>query len=291
MNLQPTLLSLALVLFNCSWVFAQNNFTATEQYDFSELETGSDEFGSYSIGHNLSTNGRTLKKGQTSIGTLYLAHGLTEEWSIGLSPFVLHSFEMFNLMTRIGLPISKTQRFSIDLAYFKTFGGRQVRNPSGYCYQNPQTLEVVCPETIGYTGFVMEAANAKLTFSQQVLSGYRLNSTLSYFYFWDDRSPFSFRMDPANPDPFTLNLTTLHEFRIMDSLFLNYEVGLWGMNYQYPYFHTGLSLGMQTFKWLISFGLSTTYSFSFPERRFKSFPAGYTSQASIHPEFEIQYFF
>jgi len=102
--------------------------------------------------------------------------------------------------------------------------------------------------------------------------------------------PFSFRMDPANSDSYTINLTSLHEFRLHETLFINYEIGFWGFNYQYPYIHTGLSLNVQKDFWLIGIGASTTFSPSFPERRARYF-VGYDSRMSIHPEIELQVFF
>jgi hypothetical protein len=272
-------------------LFAQTSPQTREAFDFNDLETGSDEFGSYSLGHNLSTNSRTLKRGQTSVGSMYIAHGLTNEFSIGVSPFVFSTFEMFNLMLRHGFQLAPDRRLSVDFAYFKTFGNNIQTLPSSDCLYNPQTGDLTCGDRVQVNGFQMEAAKIKLTFSQQVTGFYRFNTTASYFHYWDERSPFSFRMDPANSDDYALNLTTLNEFRLTENFFVNYELGLWGVNYTYPYLHTGLSLGLQSFSFLLSLGASTTYSFSFPEEALLNFPAGYTSRSSLHPEFEIQYFF
>ncbi len=263
----------------------------TESIDFSELETGSDEFGSYSVGHNLSTNGRTLKKKQASIGTLFFAYGLTDNWTIGTSPFVYQTFGMLNLMSRVGFRLSKNHRLSFDYAYFKTIRGREVTYEDE-CYFDETNQVETCygPQTYLY-GFWMEAVNFKATYSYQAAKYYRFNTTASYFYYFDDREPFSFRMDPANGDPYTINLTTLHELRLYDQLFFNFEIGVWGFNYQYPYLHTGATLNFQLENWLIGLGGSTTYSPGFPVSSTKWFRGGYDSRYSVHPEFEIQYFF
>lgn len=136
----------------------------------------------------------------------------------------------------------------------------------------------------------MEAAALSLTYSREIASYYRFNTSLSYFYYYDDRLPFSFRMDPRNSDPYSLSLTTLNEFRVADSLYINFEAGMWGINYHYSYFHSGLSLNLQNESGLIGVGLSATFSPSFPKHLVKTFP-GYDSRFALHPEIQLQLFF
>jgi hypothetical protein len=289
---------LFLLLFNSlSW--AQSSEISIDD-EFRQIETGSDTFGSFSLGHNLTSNGRTLKSGQTSLGSLYVAHGITDNITVGTSPFVVSNFEMFNLMLRAGFDLSARDRISFDASYFKTFGGEEIpQEPTCYLFIEPGSTEedwseddIECfPSDPFFTGFIMEAMSLKTTYSRQMLRSYRMSTTLSYFFYWDERNPFSFRMDPANGDEFALNLSTLHEFRITDLFYINYELGLWGLNYQYPYTHTGLTLNLQAQEWLFGFGASVTRSFSFPDQYERNFLAGYTSRMSIHPEFEFQFFF
>ncbi|MBY0385590.1 hypothetical protein K2X05_10585, partial [bacterium] len=162
-----------------------------------DKNTTNDNFGSLSIGHNLSTNNQTLRKNQWTIGTLYAAYGVTDEWSVGTSVFVLMDFKMFNLMTRYAVPISSKEKIGVDFAYFKTYGGKAV--PTNLCdaWQVGADGSQTCVSKIQrgeyYTGFLMEAVNAKFTYSNQIFSRYRFNTTLSYFYYFDDRAPFSFR--------------------------------------------------------------------------------------------------
>lgn len=252
-----------------------------------------DAFGSLSLGHNLSTNNRTLRKGQWSLGTLYAGYGLTDNWTVGTSTFVTLQFEMFNLMSRYKIPLSSTQTLGFDVAYFKTFGGKAYQYK--YCSEFQQVEEsFVCTwestSPVGYDGFLMEAISSKLTYSQQMSSRYRFNTTLSYFYYFDDRMPFSFRMDPANSDPFTVNLTSLNEIKLSEKLYLNLEGGFWGLNYEYLYYHTGISLGIQNKQGLVAIGVSTTFSPTFPKEQAKQF-VSYDSRQSIHPEIQMQLFF
>lgn len=235
-----------------------------------------DEFGSKSIGHNLSSNNNTLYDREWSIGTLYAGYGVTDDLTIGTSLFVLTEYEMFNLMTRYAWDVSFTERLGIDLAYFKTFGGEVY-----YDEFEQRTY---------YTDFIMEAVNAKFTYSNQFNNFYRFNTTLSYFYYFDERLPFSFRMDPANNDPFTINLTSLHEFKLNQNLFINLEAGLWGLNYKYLYYHTGASINLQNEILLLGAGVSTTFSPTFPSEEAREF-VRYDSRYSIHPEIQMQVFF
>lgn len=260
----------------------------------SKAKKYSDSFGSLSIGHNLSANNKTLDENQWTLGTLYTAYGINDRWSLGTSFFVLTSFKMYNIMTRYAVPISSKEKIGFDFAYFKTFGGREVLNE--YCLTEVGLSDdggLICGETAtfkSYSGFVMEALNSKFTYSYQVNNFYRLSSTLSYFYYFDERMPFSFRMDPANSDPFSLNISTLNEFKVDDQVFVNAEAGLWGLNYEFLYYHAGLSVGVQNNQSLVSLGVSTTFSPTFPKERAKRF-VGYDSRFSVHPEIQIQLFF
>lgn len=264
--------------------------------DFSDIEdtAQSDDFGSLSIGHNLSTNNRTLNEGQWTLGTLYNAYGITDNWNVGTSTFVVLQFAMLNLMTRYTIPIDDKQKIGFDFAYFKTFGGSEVKNIYCTTYtENPDgSIDCLESQDFGttYDGFLMEAVSGKITYSNQLRSNYRFNTTLSYFYYFDDRMPFSFRMDPANSDPFTINLTSLNEIKLSERFYLNLEGGFWGLNYEYLYYHAGVSLGIQNKEGLIAIGASTTFSPTFPVEQAKQF-VGYDSRRSIHPEIQIQLFF
>ena len=191
-------------------------------------------------------------------------------------------------MGRYAWNISKRSKISVDGAYFKSYGGidRSFRECSNFdANGNP-----VCDIIPIYDGFLMEAVSAKLTYTHQILSSYRLNTTLSYFYYFDDRMPFSFRMDPANDDRYTINLTSLHEFRIFKNVFINIEGGFWGLNYKYLYYHGGASINIQNSHGIFGIGASTTISPTFPDDEIRYF-AGYDSRYSVHPEIQIQLLF
>jgi hypothetical protein len=285
-----------LLVFLVTITLATSAYGQSVETEFSDIEDSSqtDDFGSLSIGHNLSTNNRTLNEGQWTLGTLYNAYGITDNWSIGTSTFVILQFQMLNLMTRYTIPIDDKRKIGFDVAYFKTYGGSEVKNVFCDSFITNPDGSVECTNTIDlgteYDGFLMEAISGKITYSNQLLSNYRFNTTLSYFYYFDDRMPFSFRMDPANNDPFTINLTSLNEIKLSDRFYLNLEGGFWGLNYEYLYYHAGVSLGIQNKDGLMAIGASTTFSPSFPVAQARQF-VGYDSRGSVHPEVQLQLFF
>lgn len=250
-----------------------------------QMSLESEKFGSQSIGHNLSTNNHTLNKNQLSVGTLYLGYGVTDHFSIGTSIFVLSSYEMYNVIARYAWNTSTREKLGVDFAYFKTFGGKE--HQYILCANNDCSTMTTRPY---YTGFLMEAAALKLTYTRQISDDYRFNATLSYFYYFDDRRPFSFRMDPAKSDPFALNLTSLNEFKIKKNFYINLEGGFWGLNYRYLYYHAGISLNFQNSGGIIGIGASTTFSPTFPKDKAKTF-VGYDSRIAVHPEIQLQLFF
>lgn len=252
-------------------------------------EEKSDSFGSFSLGHNLSSNNRTLNRNQWSLGTLYVGYGITDRWTVATSLFVFSSFEILSLITRYSFELSKDSKIGMGVSYFKSLGAKIQYRQS--CFKAMANGRDICQSSYSYyKSFVMEALALNLTYSRQFQSYYRFSSTLNYYYYYDERLPFSFRMDPQNSDPYSLSLTTLHEFRLSGSFFVNFEAGIWGFNYQYPYYHTGLTLNLQNESGLIGVGASATVSPSFPSHLVRTFP-GYDSRIAVHPEVQIQLFF
>jgi hypothetical protein len=232
-------------------------------------------FNSRSMGHLVTSNNNTLKKGEVGIGTLYAAYGISDQWTFGTSPFAYFMFDMYNFQSRWAWKLNKDEKFGFEFEYFKTYK----KEPANYQEYGD-----------GSYNFQMEAWDTKWTYTRQILPYYRFNSTASYYYYIDDTRPFSLRMDPQNSDRYAINLTTLHEFQINRNAYFNVELGLWGMNYTYPYYHVGASLDLQNDSFLFGFGMSSTFSPSFPAEKAKWF-AGYDSTASFHPELQIEAFF
>ncbi|MBY0385080.1 hypothetical protein K2X05_07965 [bacterium] len=251
-----------------------------------------DVFASRSVGHLLSSNNHVLQKNEWGLGTMYAGYGLTEQWTIATSPFVLFDFTMLNFQTRYAWSLNQKSRLGFDFAYYKSLNDKKseyydfcarIGDPIEQCITNVE-------RTIGYKKFRMEAWSVKTTYSQFITDFYRASSTLTYFYYLDSTRPFSFRMDPANKDKFAISLTTLHEFKVSQNGYLNLEAGFWGLNYQHPYYHAGLTYNYQLTRWTLSAGFSSTFNFDFPKEKVRKF-VYYDSRYSIHPELQIQTFF
>lgn len=244
--------------------------------------------------------GNVLPKNDIAVGTLFVGYGVTDQWTIGTSPFALLTYKMHNWGSRYAIDLSEDDRIIVAVEYFKTYGKENERSRQWREICESDTLygeeyyENYCRGTqypYGFSDFQMEAWAYKLNYSLQMASDYRLNVNGSYYYYLDDERPFSLRMDPQNDDKYAVNLTTLHEFRINQKTYFNLEAGFWGMNYTYPYFHFGTSVGFQPSKAsLLSAGVSATWSPSFPSQKRKIFN-NYDSRLSIHPEIQLQYYF
>ncbi len=250
-------------------------------------------FQSRSVGHLLASNNQLLEKKQWGLGTMYAGYGVSESTTVAVSPFVLFDFNMINLQTRSVWQLTSTSRFGLDLGFYKSINPEKSEYHD-YCVANSPTVPLNnCTENIermiGYKKFKMEALALKATYSQ-LFGSYRSSATLAYFHYIDDERPFSFRMDPANSDKYAVSITSLHEFKVGLRRYLSFEAGFWGLNYQHPYYHTGLTYNYQTENWVFSFGASSTFNPNFPKEKVRKF-VYYDSRWSLHPEIQIQRFF
>jgi hypothetical protein len=248
-----------------------------------------DQFGSLSLGHLVTSNNNVLKAGQVSAGSLFAGIGVTDGLMVGMSPFVAATYGMNNFIGRFATNVTSRERIGFDFQYFKTYAQDPTEhgNPA-LCKTKPCQIRDEYPN--GFDSFKMEAWDAKFTYSLLVEKYYRFSMTGSFYYYIDDERPFSLRMDPENLDPYALTITTLHEIRLSKGVFINLEGGMWGINYQYPYIHSGCSLDLQYEHFLLGMGASSTYSPSFPEDKAKMFK-GYDSRLAVHPEVQIQLVF
>ena len=289
----PTLIGLALVAGN-SWARDMPPSRSVKKQPGAKARAAADSFESRSIGHLVSSNNALLKPGEMAFGTLYTGIGITPNWSLGTSPFGMLSFKMSNVMSRWARNISATERLGFELDYFKSYGeiSDRDRKWKNYCdeFLDPECSKGQYP--YGFSSFKMEAWAAKFTYSRAQTSAYRFSATGSFYYYIDDERPFSLRMDPQNSDAFAANLTTLHEFKLQEGVFLALELGAWGLNYVYPYIHSGATIEFQSLRKnvFLGFGATSTFSPSFPASKAKNF-AGYDSRASYHPEIQVEIFF
>lgn len=256
--------------------------TSQIKKDNSSVSTSS----SRSMGHLLTSNNNILSKGEVGVGTLYVGVGISDHLMISSSPFI-QEFDMYNAQLRGAWKLSKDEVFGLEYDYFKTHSDSDIIDES-YDWCSAQANPYWCE--FGFDNFKMEAWATKITYSKKWNSFYRTSITTAFFYYIDDSRPFSFRMDPQNDDKYALTLSSLHEFHLHDRFYVNLEAGIWGLNYAFPYIHSGMTLNFQTKRFLAGMGASATFSPHFPKERARQF-MGYDSRKSVHPEIQIQAFF
>lgn len=217
------------------------------------------------LGHNLTPTTYTLSKGEITAGTYALGYGLTDELSIGTSPWLAYDYNMPMVQMKYGTPgFWEGSRIAADLNYFKTY-------------------------PYGENLYDMKAAMTRLGASYDVSSPYTLHAVLGIAYYWNDAKPFSLRLSPRNRDRYTLSLSTLHETRLTGNFGIMTELGMLGLNYLHPYLHWGTSLFV---KW--SFGyLQVGVSHSITRFRESLDYGGGSFELTdevYHPEIQLQFF-
>jgi len=131
-----------------------------------------------------------------------------------------------------------------------------------------------------------------------VSPNYKINVTLNYMYFWKEGQPFSLRREPYNDEPFQFSLSTLHQLYFSDKILTQFEVGVLGMNYAYPFLQLGSSFVYLEKRYSIQLGASVSvmppwnYNSQAGALASRTILTGENSQdTSIHPEVQVQYWF
>lgn len=227
---------------------------------------------SFSFGHNLASTSETMLKGQTTAGTYALAYGVTDRFTIATSPWLIVGYNLNNAIARHSIPVSLDYEIGQQLAYFES-------NPN-----------------LG-SAYMMRAASYSLTWKAMMDPSYTLYVCGNYMYFWNERRPFSLRREPYNDLPYQYSVSTLHQFHISKNFLTQFEAGVLGVNYTYPFLHGGASLGYfgKTFSYQIGASVSRV---GHPNRWQK--PSYYkdtavegesTEAVSVHPEIQLQAWF
>lgn len=224
-----------------------------------------------SFGHNLAPSTETLSQYQWTVGTYYVGTGLTNDLTIGVSPWIAIGYNLENVIVKFKHKLGD-DFLSHQLAYFnsnKNLGQSYIQKSMSYWL------------TFGYRS-----------------DNYKISTTLNYMYFWNETIPFSLRREPFNNEAQQVTLTTLHQFYFSESTILQFEVGVLGMNYTYPNISAGAS-------WLHYFGreYSAQIGASLSKRlgnrdmTYLELDKSYIKNVenynsdSIHPEIQIQYWF
>ena len=240
--------------------------------------------------HNLSSTGHLLERHQCVAGFQALACGFSERWSVGVSPWLLADYDMLALSSRTRLKkYPDGGSLTLQLIYFKTY------HASNFTYATP---------------YQMEALWMMWVRALPLAPNYTLHLNLHTNYYLDDSMPFSLRRPIPNRNQGQLNLSMLHEIKIINHWQFLFEAGFLDLAQPYdaPYLHMGASMGRATKNWEWHVGYSVTGAlgaFRSAERRdyqqtLRYGDEGYNQDLSdysaardfaIHPEFSLGYFF
>jgi hypothetical protein len=227
------------------------------------------------LGHNLTPTTETLYRGTVTAGWYALAVGVTDNLTIGTSPWLASLYNMPNLDARITFDGANfIDLWTVEGAFFKT-----------YAYGN--------------NDYRQESTLLRLTGSHRFNSTYTLYVSGAHQYYFDDTAPFSLRLDPGSVDTRShLSVSTLHKLRLTENFGFFLEAGLAGLNYAARYSHLGASVFAQWNWGMAQVGFSRTSSLGSLrdgepafEQRGDRYVFRSDSYSVTHPEMQLQAFF
>ncbi len=227
---------------------------------------------SFSFGHNLASTSETLSQGQSTVGSYALGYGVTDRLTVATSPWLIFGYNMNNAILRHSIPVNVDNEIGQQLAYFET---------------NPKLGDA----------YVMRAMSYSLTWKTVVDPSYTLYLCGNYMYFWNEKLPFSLRREPYNGLPYQFSFSTLHQFHISNGFLTQFEVGVLGANYTYPFLHGGASLGYFGKRFSYQIGASVSRvgqpgTWHKPDYYTETAVEGESTEAiSVHPEVQLQAWF
>ncbi len=238
------------------------------------------------FGHNISSTSYVLDRGQCTLGLVQaVACGVTDRLSIGTSPWLDYSYNMYSALMRlqVGDPTQETRQ-AIQFAYIKNY-----------------------LQALGY--YEMEMGWVTYVKTYFIEPGFVIHLNLQGMYYWDDAYPFSLRRPWVDRRPFQLNSSILNEIHLSGRWYVNAETGFLGLIQSNPNIIFALSFEYRTNHWLAHFGASQTgtlTAFASPTDRFdvqqklrreRESYKDYVDQGfvqydyALHPEFSVQYYF
>jgi hypothetical protein len=227
------------------------------------------------VGHSLSQTSYTLPKGRWMAGTFALGYGVTNNLTVGTSPWLLTLYNMPNILIRSKIELSTSSAVGVHVGYMKT--AEYFRNE-----------------------YEMELLYGNLIYSFVVNKSVRTHFQGNLMNFFNETRPFSIRVSRpklATQISFS-NITELVAYRNKNhEIGFGAEIGYLGVNESRPYLHGGLSIYRKTKDLFIQAGLSLSASnnvgvsdFSYLSRGNLP-PGGEFREILTHPEIQVQYYF
>jgi len=198
-----------------------------------ELNPENKSYDSLLLGHNLTPTSYTLEKNSVVLGLYYIGYGVTDNFMVATSPWMLGLYNMPMLDFKLGFFPPLFDHASVELMYFKT-------------------AEFLLND------FHQNSTWFRLTTTSEFGKNYRLHVCLGIQYFFDDLLAFSMRPPPTNNTPLTISFSTLQEIHFSQHWGTFLESGFLGINYPNRYLHLGLSGFYQWSRGYLQLGLSKT---------------------------------
>jgi hypothetical protein len=197
-------------------------------------------------GHFVTGTTDQLKKGQTTIGTTIVGHGVNDSITLGTSPIMYLGYEFFSILTRLALYQKNIYKLGTDIFYFVS---------------NPNTKESSL--------YDQESWYLRINQTITINPRFRIHASANLQYFIKENSTYSLRSDPLGRwvtfqskvdqrhqeklqdfrqnrrDPKTISLSLMPSFYLTSSIFLNLEYGILGTNYDQSLNHYGASLNIE----------------------------------------------
>jgi len=208
-------------------------------------------------------------------GTFALGYGVTNNLTLGTSPWLLTIYNMPNLIARTKIELSTSSAIGFHVGYMKT--EKYLRND-----------------------YSMELYYGNLIYSFVVSRSFRTHFQANFMNFLNEARPFSIRVSRPR-DAVQTSLSNITEVVVHRQkgyeLGLGVEAGYLGVNESRPYMHGGISVYRKTKGLMLQAGISLSASnnvgvsdFSYIGRG--NLPAGGEFREILtHPEVQIQYYF
>lgn len=234
-------------------------------------------------GHLLTGTTQNLTEKEVTVGLHLLSYGISDQVSLGISPWAYSSYDFNNFFMRYSFYNKSEVTQAIDFIFLDSRSGITDSYFDQTSYWGKYNI-----------GIKHKSKN------QSYLS-------LGFQYYTKDNSPHSLRGDPQGKhktlgikgdesyfyedkladykndkrDPKTISLSYLYVAYLNNTLSLNFELGALGINYDYPFNHFGLSLIYATDKHLVAYGWSRSYRMT----------PYIGDEAVYHPEIKYQFTF
>jgi len=258
--------------------------------------------GATAFGHNFSSTSYTLDQGECTFGLQVIGCGVSEDLSLGTSPWLYSDYNMLSLFARAGWRHNAQRRQALQLSYFKTFQQKGFVQNGYYDANNMWHDYAITNDYIMHAVFLQ-------WIDSWTLSPYAVNHfNVSVQHYIDDRRPFSLRRPSMRPHKTQLNLTTLLETHVVGPLFLMSELGVLNVGATQFHLMAGTSAQLRGNRWMAHLGFSingTLNGFRSTDRfdaqkailttgsdYSRDWPASYNEKDfALHPEFSLQVYF